>query len=390
MKILKLAIEGLPNLKNRLDIDFVAQQRVDDDDKTQMFNVFSNIYINSTLSFIGINASGKTTILKLISFAIGLLNNESINSIPAKEFLNNLDCKREVIFTAYFYHNGVVYKLKTYIGKKINSIDGNEKFIIIDEILWSKGIHKIKTKKSIYDFCESEIEIKRNKNEQYLMEDVSIIVALNKKQDTNFFLCDMSEVTDHNMLNVLGQYPKEILTFLDPSIETLSCEPAEKRVDIRLKFYGKDEITLNSPLELNRYLSSGTIKGLSVFMGAVFSFLEGGYLIVDELENHFNREIVSTLVRFFLDKKVNKKGATLIFSTHYSELLDEFKRNDSIYIIKNREGIAAEKLSNILKRNDIKKSEIYDSDYLEGTVPAYESYIALKKALISLRYSEGF
>lgn len=103
------------------------------------------------------------------------------------------------------------------------------------------------------------------------------------------------------------------------------------------------------------------------------------------MENHFNREIVSTLIRFFLDKKVNKKGATLIFSTHYSELLDEFERNDGIYITKNKDGITAENLSGILKRNDIKKSEIYDSGFLEGTVPTYESYIALKKALISLR-----
>ena len=108
-------------------------------------------------------------------------------------------------------------------------------------------------------------------------------------------------------------------------------------------------------------------------------------MLVDELENHFNKEIVSTLIRFFMDKKINKKGATLIFSTHYSELLDEFERNDSIYIVRNRGGITAENLSNILKRNDIKKSEIYDSDFLEGTVPAYEAYIALKKVLISIR-----
>lgn len=141
---------------------------------------------------------------------------------------------------------------------------------------------------------------------------------------------------------------------------------------------------MNSPLELNKYLSSGTIKGLSVFMGAVFAFTAGGYLLVDELENHFNKEIVSTLIRFFMDKKINKKGATLIFSTHYSELLDEFDRNDEIYIIRNRGGITAENLSDILKRNDIKKSEIYDSDFLKGTVPAYESYIALKKVLVSL------
>lgn len=30
---------------------------------------------------------------------------------------------------------------------------------------------------------------------------------------------------------------------------------------------------------------------------------DGGYLIVDEIENHFNKEIVSTLIRFFMDGK---------------------------------------------------------------------------------------
>ena len=120
-------------------------------------------------------------------------------------------------------------------------------------------------------------------------------------------------------------------------------------------------------------------------MGAIFAFTEGGYLVVDELENHFNREIVTTLVRFFMDKKVNKYGATLIFSTHYSELLDQFERNDGIYIVRNIGGITAENLSKILKRNDIKKSEVYDSDFLQGTVPSYESYIALKKVLMSFK-----
>ena len=42
-------------------------------------------------------------------------------------------------------------------------------------------------------------------------------------------------------------------------------------------------------------------------------------------------------------------------------------------------------MSNILKRNDIKKSEVYDSGYLGGTVPSYEAYMALKKVLSSVK-----
>ena len=76
-----------------------------------------------------------------------------------------------------------------------------------------------------------------------------------------------------------------------------------------------------------------------------------------------------------MDSRLNKNGGTLIFTTHYPELLDEYDRNDGICIVRNRNGITAENLSHILKRNDIKKSDAYQSGFLEGTTPAYECFI---------------
>ena len=63
------------------------------------------------------------------------------------------------------------------------------------------------------------------------------------------------------------------------------------------------------------------------------------------------------------------------------ELLDEYDRNDGIHIVRNRTGITVENLSNILKRNDIKKSEAYQSGFLEGTTPMYDAYMRLKKSM---------
>ena len=74
----------------------------------------------------------------------------------------------------------------------------------------------------------------------------------------------------------------------------------------------------------------------------------------------------------------------MVFTTHYPELLDEYDRNDSIHIVRNRNGITVEKLSDILNRNDIKKSDAYQSGLLEGTTPAYEEYLSLKKKIASL------
>ena len=82
-----------------------------------------------------------------------------------------------------------------------------------------------------------------------------------------------------------------------------------------------------------------------------------------------------------MDAKLNKNGGTLIFTTHYPELLDEYDRNDCIGIVRNQNGITVENLSNILKRNDIKKSDAYQSGFLQGTTTAYEAYMNLKKKL---------
>ena len=45
-------------------------------------------------------------------------------------------------------------------------------------------------------------------------------------------------------------------------------------------------------------------------------------------------------------------------------------------------------MADVLRRNDIKKSEVYDSDFLKGTAPLYESYMSLKKMLLA-QQTEG-
>ena len=40
-----------------------------------------------------------------------------------------------------------------------------------------------------------------------------------------------------------------------------------------------------------------------------------------------------------------------------------------------------ENLSTILKRNDIKKSDAYQSGFLEGTTSMYDAYMRLKKSI---------
>lgn len=385
MKILKIAAKDLPLFNGICEIDFLPQQRVNSENAENMSELFSTpsntFYKNNVISFTGINASGKTSVLKLITFVFGMLNNAPINSITCSEVLDGIADNNTVSFETFFFsetqNNKSINLLNTVIAKDDNKLK------IVSETLKSKDVSKIRTKKALYDFSDIETNFTRDVNSEFLLDDVSIMVAFNKRNKESINYTDMLRYTNINELDISEDCPVELISFFDPSIEYLKINKEKNKSNIHLKFKSKNEMILNQFSELNRYLSSGTIKGINTFLYAIRIFNNGGYLIIDELENHFNREIVSTLIRFYMDKKVNKKGATLIFSTHYSELLDEFERNDNIYIVRNRQGITIENLSKILKRNDIKKSEAYQSGLLGGTLPMYDAYMNLKNAIIS-------
>ena len=382
MKLLRATAEGLPLFKEKLDICFYAQQRISEEQKEQLHPLFSNVYLNPATGFIGINASGKTSVLKVILLILGIMNNEPINHIDTRDILG--DAKKTVL-NIFFYSetNKEVCRLETVVAARKTKTEGII-YSIISERIWSKKTEEIIARKAMLDFDGKEPIMVRSGQEDFLSDDVSIMIALNKKTGENIRIVDLLLFTNINVLPFSEGIPAEVITYLDPTVESLYFDEKDQKEIIRLKFIDKEEIVLNNPLELNNYLSSGTVKGMIIFTLAKEVLQNGGYIVVDEIENHFNKEIVTTLMRFFMDSKLNKNGGTLIFSTHYPELLDEYDRNDSIYITRNRNGITAENLSSILKRNDIKKSDAYQSGFLEGTTPMYEAYMRLKKSLAAV------
>ena len=380
MKILRIKAQGLPLFKQNLDIAFYAQQRVSEDDKERLFKLLSkpSVYLHSANAFIGINASGKTSVLKAIQLALSIVNNEPINHVDAKTILGGT---KKAVFHIYFYDaNQNICCLETEITSQKTKA-GDFVYSIVNEKLWEKPGGSVQSRKALTDFSGLEPGAIRNENEMFLSDDVSFIIAHNKKTKDTLEICSLLSFTNVNVLPFSEDIPLEVIAFLDPTIEKLCFEQMENKSFIHLKFKGEDEIVLNNAMDLEQYLSSGTIKGIITFSLVKEVLQSGGYILVDEIENHFNKEIVTTLVRFFMDSRFNKKGGTLIFTTHYPELLDEYDRNDGIYIVRNRNGIMADNLSNILTRNDIKKSDAYQSGFLEGTTPAYEAYIRLKKSL---------
>ena len=378
MKILRITAQGLPLFKEDLDICFYAQQRVSEDDKNNLYNMIENYYLHSACAFIGINASGKTSVLKVVNLALSIIKNEPINHAETKSILGG--AKKATICTYFYDKRKYVCCLETEITAK-KSKTGEYMYSILSEKLWEKPIASVRSKKYLTDFAGMKPTAIRNQDEIYLPDDVSFIIAHNKKVNDTVEVFSLLSYTNINVLPFTEDIPLEVIAFLDPTIEKLCFEQVEGKTFIHLKFKNEEEIVLNNAVDLEQYLSSGTIKGIITFSMVKEVLQSGGYLLVDEIENHFNKEIVTTLVRFFMDSRFNKNGGILIFTTHYPELLDEYDRNDGIYIVRNRNGITAENLSCILTRNDIKRSDAYQCGFIDGTALPYEVYIRLKKSL---------
>lgn len=100
MRILRIEADGIFLFNDKIVIDFNAEQRVYPDNAAMLYNPFGSTYTNNVLSFVGVNASGKTTSLKLISFIMSLLNAEAINNIGAKVVLER---SKKVTLKTYFY-----------------------------------------------------------------------------------------------------------------------------------------------------------------------------------------------------------------------------------------------------------------------------------------------
>lgn len=122
MKLLRITADGLPLFKKQLDICLYAQQRTSGEQRNTLYPLFSNIYLNLANGLIGINASGKTSVLKLVLLSLGIINNEPINHIETKDILGNT---KQATLHIFFYSetNREVCHLET----KINSLqtDGN-------------------------------------------------------------------------------------------------------------------------------------------------------------------------------------------------------------------------------------------------------------------------
>lgn len=387
VKILRIEFSEVAIFQKGFTVDFIATDRVYRD---TLLNIQSSIYTQNVMSFIGVNASGKTTVLNLLNFAMSyVLKGMDLSDIdiPLGLFRN------PVQVTVYFYFNEKIYCLESTIecAKK----DDQPCYLYFaEETLISKPINSVRNRKNLFEFSSArnsdnviiQIRSQLGKQErQFLKGDTSIIFPYTNEFKT--YLNHSLYETNINVFRTLGSTPKPVTNLFDDSIEYIEGEnnskPSGEFTETwKLKFRNEDTIhQFFDPVDLGKVLSSGTIRGNNMFSQIISCLVYGGYFIVDELENHFNKKLVEVIINLFMDTTINRNGATLLFSTHYTELLDTLDRKDNIFVCTRDSSFSASvvKYSDAIKRNDVKKSDVILSNRIGGTAPKYQYVHAMKE-----------
>ena len=116
---------------------------------------------------------------------------------------------------------------------------------------------------------------------------------------------------------------------------------------------------------------------------------EGGYFIVDEIENSLNRSLVGVILNLFASPVTNPHGAQMFFSTHYPEPLDLLRRKDNVYVLTrtNEYKTRVIKYSSVVDRVENKKSEVILHNVIPGSMPSYPDVQAMRDYV--RRYVQG-
>ena len=389
LKLLNIRVNGYKLLEENFTFDFLTRTKVLESDlEKEIFKIDTLLYSFRTLAVVGGNSSGKSTVLSLILKTIDFL------SSGRWSYVENEFKEDKIGLSISFYLDGNIYFYSVNLLKNTSDEGRNRLYALIDnESLFMKKYVKAKGKKNLENI--DDVTDVTSRYLQNSLKDTSAIINLVKENilvdafTNNNAIAFNERLLSNSFYNILENSNPElassIIKLLDDSIEYIKSDSSDY---VRFKRYNEDEQILKK-IELISILSSGTFRGIELYLRAIKAIKLGKVFIVDEIENCFQKNVVFNLIFLFNDERINKNNAQLIFSTHYTEILDILNRQDSINIThKNNGRINIKNLKEYDIRVELSKSKQFDNNTFNTSIN-YQQLMEVKRNIINELYSNN-
>lgn len=385
LELLKVKASGFKLLEDNFELDFTTRTRVYQKDKlSEIEEIDKGLNTFRSIAFVGGNSSGKSTALSLVLKTLLFLQTGRWEFIP-REFK-----KDSIDLNIVFYLEGFLYNYSCTFNKieidklsianiyspitneKLTKLEYNKARGIVNlDLLNTNGVDESEILKSSLLDTSAIAKITGDK------------ISVDEFSNNNIVNFD-GNIVRNTFFASLNSCDKElvssIIKLLDESIEYIICDNSDL---VKFKRINEKEITI-SKLELLSILSSGTFRGVELYVRSINALKYGKVFIVDEIENCFHKNLVKNLLFIFNSKNINSKGAKLIFSTHYTEILDSLSRRDNIFITHKENGYVNVKnlYSDYDVRTELSKSNQFDNNVF-NTSFNYEQLLNVKELIIN-------
>ena len=384
LNLLKIKANGYKMLEDNFELNLTSRTRVYQEEKEkEMYEIDKGLYTFRTLAFVGGNSSGKSTVLSLLLKVLLFLQTGRWEYVQ-REF------NKDVInIETLFYLDGYLYNYNFSLGKiDINNISPANKYSpLVNERLLKLKYDKtrgIKNLDLIYDNGDDISELFNSS-----LNDTSAIIKItnnnvlvddfNNNNISNFNETIVRNTFFTSLNSCDKKLVSSIIKLLDDSIEYIIYDNTDH---VYFKRINESERIIPQA-ELLAILSAGTFRGVELFIRCINALKNGKVFIVDEIENCFQKNLVFNLLFLFNDSKLNSKGAQLLFSTHYVEILDYLSRRDSIFIThKNNSKITVNNLYSDYKvRTELSKSKQFDNNVFNTSLN-YKQVLEVRRNLV--------
>ena len=405
------SIENFCSIKEKIEISFEASKI---DDETSYYNYFpyKNSNIHKVLAFYGMNASGKSTIVKALAALQRLVAPGNVLPYMPFEFdpiSKTSPIKMSIEFAFNNNENSPIYKYyvsynnKFILEEKFEKMTSQKPSLLYERVT-ENGFVDIKIGSIAQDLALLEV-MKRtvlpnvtflSMFQNFKIEDfyqgymffaerfVNISPEVTRMDD----LIPTSKILhDENFRN----FALSLLKAADFDIDKLVVNKAKMRSVYAgipgvitekdsLFFVHKGDVSSGSIEFINESLGTKKITVLAEQLYPVLA--KSSVMVIDELESSLHPELTRLIVKCFLDESINPKNSQLIFTSHETSLLDlGLLRRDEINFVYKDEHDCSTYIRS-LKDFHPRKSENVGKSYIAGrymTSPEVKDYFLSKE-----------
>lgn len=384
--LLEFCVKNFLSLKDEAKLSFIASTLKESlQEENDLINELAiGLSVLRSAVIYGANASGKSNVLKALSFYKRFITDSFINSqagklIDVEGFRLNTQTENEpTTMEATFIVGDFIYRFGFEVDRKSVREEwlyqrANRKRAKEVELFYREnGVVSVHSKCPLIQEIVDKKMIRDNAlvlSTAAQFNDPKSVDILNWLSDIQVLFCSEDEHLWEQAIRHLDddgvrERITEFARYADLGIDSI-LKIDNKIISSHRQF---DEEGLESgkvSFPFNKNESEGTIKYFSLAYPIIDALDNGKRVIVDELDSKLHPLLVRKIIMLFNSSTTNPKGAQLLFTTHDTYLLGAgLLRRDQVWFTQ-KDGLGATSLYSLAEYK-VRSNAAFDRDYING------------------------